>query len=307
MIYQPMPDGKVCRVCKAWKPLCEYHRMKGSPDGRKALCKICKSITEGHQPKPRRKRPDGMKWCTKCGELKALEDFAIRTEVRDGRNSWCNKCLCALSRAFNSDHRDERRAYDHERRATTEYRAYRREAQAKPTYRAQQKERKRSLKYRTYEREYRKKKIETDPGYRERYNAYKRNQFKKDPERKRTADRHRRSRLRGLPTSFTAQDWQRALDYWGHRCAVCDRPRGLWHTLAADHWIPLTDPRPDNPGTVPTNIIPLCHGIGGCNNSKSACDPLVWLTRKFGPEAAQQKAAEIDAYFEWVRQQDNHF
>jgi hypothetical protein len=106
-------------------------------------------------------------------------------------------------------------------------------------------------------------------------------------------------RKRRLPDTFTDQDWQRALEYWGHQCAVCGRPRGLWHTLAADHWIPLSDP--DCPGTIPTNIVPLCHGEGGCNNSKRSRSPQDWLEAKLGRKQAFQKLIEIDAYFLWVK------
>ena len=121
--------------------------------------------------------------------------------------------------------------------------------------------------------------------------------------RKAEAPPHRRQpvprayvvRKRSLPHSFTQQDWERALEYWGYRCAVCGRPRGLWHTLAADHWIPLT--HPDCPGTVPTNIIPLCHGEGGCNNSKGKKMPDAWLEERLGQKQGFQKGVEIDAYF----------
>src|SRR5512141_2961524 len=87
-------------------------------------------------------------------------------------------------------------------------------------------------------------------------------------------------RKRKLPDTFTDQDWQRALEYWDYKCAVCGRPRGLWHTLAADHWIPLSDP--ECPGTIPTYIVPLCHGEGGCNNSKRSRSPQAWLEAKLG-------------------------
>lgn len=107
------------------------------------------------------------------------------------------------------------------------------------------------------------------------------------------------ARKRSLPDTFTERDWQRALEYWGYKCAVCGRPRGLWHTLAADHWIPLTSP--DCPGTIPTNIIPLCHGEGGCNNSKRSKMPEVWLISKLGKKDGSQKLVEIDIYFLWVK------
>ncbi|MCC7449817.1 MAG: hypothetical protein IT324_20525 [Anaerolineae bacterium] len=107
-------------------------------------------------------------------------------------------------------------------------------------------------------------------------------------------------RKRSLPDTFTKADWQRALEYWDYRCAVCNRPRGLWHTLTADHWIPLNSP--DCPGTVSTNLIPLCHGQDGCNNSKSGTNPDVWLDKKFGKRKAAEKRAEIEAYFAWTAQ-----
>ena len=107
-------------------------------------------------------------------------------------------------------------------------------------------------------------------------------------------------RKRSLPNTFTREDWQRALEYWDYRCAVCNRPRGLWHTLTADHWIPLNSP--DCPGTIPTNLIPLCHGQDGCNNSKSGRLPDVWLDKKLGKRKAAEKRAEIEAYFAWAAQ-----
>lgn len=113
-----------------------------------------------------------------------------------------------------------------------------------------------------------------------------------------------RARKSNLPNNFTHADWQRALSYFNGCCAVCTNPlNGLFHTAAADHWIPLIDSRTDNPGTVPWNIIPLCHGDQGCNNSKGSADPIEWLTRKFGKRRAKKILAQIEAYFEWVRAQ----
>lgn len=105
----------------------------------------------------------------------------------------------------------------------------------------------------------------------------------------------RMARKRSLPDTFTAEQWKFALEYFQHTCAVCGRAVGLWHTLAMDHWIPLSDP--NCPGTVATNIIPLCHGMDGCNNSKNNRDPLVWLTDKFGSHRARAIATRIEEYF----------
>jgi DNA-directed RNA polymerase subunit RPC12/RpoP len=109
-------------------------------------------------------------------------------------------------------------------------------------------------------------------------------------------------RKQQLPNLLTPTDWERCLEYWGHRCAICGRPRGLWHTLAQDHWIPLT--HPDCPGTVATNILPLCHGEGGCNNSKGKKEPVAWLRARLGSRRARGKLQEIRAYFLWMREHE---
>jgi len=151
--------------------------------------------------------------------------------------------------------------------------------------------------------------------------AYQRNRIKvlakqreynsrpdKRDQRNRTANlawHRRRARLLSLPVTFTAQDWQRALDYFGGCCAICGSPPGLWHVIAKEHWISLNDPREDNPGTVPTNILPMCHsrkhGEGGCNNLKGDADPVEWLIQRLGRGKAAKKLKEIEAYFEWVK------
>jgi hypothetical protein len=106
-----------------------------------------------------------------------------------------------------------------------------------------------------------------------------------------------RTRKAELPNAFTGQDWQRALDYWHHVCAICGAQQGFWNPMSADHWIPLT--WPECPGTVPTNMLPMCKC---CNDGKAAHDPVQWLERKLGKRRAQYKLAEIEAYFDWLSQ-----
>jgi len=113
-----------------------------------------------------------------------------------------------------------------------------------------------------------------------------------------------RVRRRNLPDSFSAREWEIAQSYWAHRCAICDRPRGLWHTLSQDHWIPLTDPT--CPGTIPTNILPMCYGTDGCNNSKGKKTPEFWLVEKLGKRKAKLKLEEIQTYFEWIGEQTGY-
>ena len=58
------------------------------------------------------------------------------------------------------------------------------------------------------------------------------------------------------------------------------------------------------PGTIPTNIVLLCHGISGCNTRKRDQDPIEWLNKQLGPRKAKAKLKEIEAYFDWVRKQE---
>lgn len=90
-----------------------------------------------------------------------------------------------------------------------------------------------------------------------------------------------------------SSDWNKCLEYFNHRCAVCGRPAGLWHTIAADHWMPLTRGGTD----AVTNIIPLCHGVDGCNNSKSNKEPFLWLADRLGAKDGLKVALHILAYF----------
>jgi len=108
----------------------------------------------------------------------------------------------------------------------------------------------------------------------------------------------------GLPTTFDRRHELFMLDYWQDRCAVCGATADFWHWIAWDHWIAVKDP--DCPGTIPGNILPLCHGrkgaatLGGtpaCNNSKFNQKPEVWLTAKLGPRKAKAKLREIERYF----------
>jgi len=105
----------------------------------------------------------------------------------------------------------------------------------------------------------------------------------------------RTARKAQLPSSFTEEDWQRALDYFDGCCAVCGRPPGLFHTIAMDHWIPLASS--DCPGHIVTNVIPLCHGIDGCNNSKRDRDALEWAVEKFGKRKGTIVVQRVLAYF----------
>lgn len=113
-----------------------------------------------------------------------------------------------------------------------------------------------------------------------------------------TASR-RRARLRALPDTFTLAEREFMLQYWHHACAVCGNQEGFFWTLADDHFIALASP--NCPGTVADNMIPLCHGTGGCNNSKNDSDLVVWLMVKYPAAKAKRILKAIETYFAIVR------
>ncbi len=130
-----------------------------------------------------------------------------------------------------------------------------------------------------------------------------------NPEKLRDRDRKRRTIEAKLPYDFPPWMVNRALDYWHGCCAICGRQlEDLFNTHigALDHWIALRDPRPieDNPGTVATNMIPLCHGIAGCNNKKFNKDPYEWVKQEHGTRKAKPIIAEVETFFDWVREED---
>jgi hypothetical protein len=119
------------------------------------------------------------------------------------------------------------------------------------------------------------------------------------PERHRIHYHTRRARKLGLPDTFTVTERAFMLQYWHHACAACGNQEGLWWTLADDHWIPIASP--DCPGTIATNMLPLCHGEGGCNNMKQAQEPEEWLLSRFKPTHAKRILAAVKAYFALVQ------
>lgn len=128
---------------------------------------------------------------------------------------------------------------------------------------------------------------------------------KRHPDKVKVRAANREARKRALPDGLTADEWAFALEYFEHRCAVCGRPVGFWHTLAQDHWIPMASDTTNNPGTVATNLIPLCHGNDGCNNSKHNRNPYEWLVSVYGKRKANQINKRIETYFTIVRERQS--
>lgn len=238
------------------------------------------------------------KSCNKCGEIfqNTLEYFRVGGPGKVGAT--CRKCHAATKKAWRKNNPDKvaaEKKRSHERHRETDNARVMRWVDANRDRKHEQ------------DRQYRLDHLEERRAYElqwqrdnpEKVRARVRTYERRNPHIRAVIHQNRRARENALPATLTHQDWKRALEYFEYRCAVCGRPNGLWHKLAQDHWIPVSDV--NCPGTVPANIIPLCHGDGGCNNSKSNTDPLEWLTRRFGEAKAKKVYRRIQDYFEWLK------
>jgi hypothetical protein len=230
-----------------------------------------------------------LKRCPKCGELKPREMFSRNKTNRDGLHSRCKACHASEMNEYRIANRDLVNE-----QAREWYSAHREEQKECKRVRYQENHA-HILEQTARSRESRKdiRRVRREE-QREQLRAYYRD-YSKSPVGK-AAKHRRKARKRALLSSFTGKDWQSSLNFFGGCCAVCGRQPGLWHTIAADHWIPLASS--DCPGTVPWNIVPLCHGNGGCNNSKQDKSPRDWLIDRFGKRKGRAILQRIEVYLE---------
>lgn len=253
----------------------------------------------------------GYKLCRDCGEVKALSDFNAALHCLGDRRPECKECSKKALREYNERPEVQEKGRQYRRREDVRARA--RAYESTPEYKALKGKYDKSDERKAYKRLYRQR-PEVKTRYRlyyqrldrrEKYNRIERERYRLDEKiraRARSNTQARRARLLSLPDTLTAEDWQRAIDYFGGRCAVCGRlPHGQL-VLAADHWIPLSR----GGATIPENIIPLCHSLrgasGSCNRNKWYKDPVVWLLEKFGEEKSKEIEMKIQTYIIWVKE-----
>ena len=247
------------------------------------------------------------KTCTKCGIEKpaTLEYFSPGKKYTNGLYSQCRICRAIDKRIRRASKTDEQREPERKKNRDRMNKRYRDDPEfaerAKQNNSENQKrpEVKERMNARARERR------RTDPKFvqGETQRAQKYGQSEKGRKTKTAAKQRRRAREYELPDSFTNSDWERALAYFGNKCAVCGRSADFWTVLAADHWYPLS--RENSLGTIPANMIPLCHtrpkapaGNPSCNTSKSNKMPDEWLIAQFGKRKAKQIMKRIESYFE---------
>ncbi len=181
---------KPCQKCSVVKPLEEYGRRKDTVDGHHGACKECLRDygKARYVPRPRRPAFDGTeKDCSKCHEVKPLEEFPRGRTGRGGRRADCRSCVAA----YNHGRLEEGRE------STARWRA------ANPEY------------TRTFHDE-----------NRERLNERRRAHRAANPHHDWGSDYRKRARKAGcIPVvrSFTKEE---LIAHWGNgeRCVWCDGP-----------------------------------------------------------------------------------
>ncbi len=233
-----------------------------------------------------------------------INEFYKDKTRRDGLEYRCKACAQLYFKAYQQTPRykehyqtynrsaaskTSRDTYEQTPKRKEQHRVYRLTHKSQAYRKGDQKKYKQAPKNKAYMKEYLKRYRQTQNG---RMNAI-------------LGWQRRRSRELNLPTNFTNKDWERCLEYWDNRCAVCGRQatytQDLFgsYCLAADHWIPMSSP--ECPGTIPANIVPLCHGMDGCNNHKSNHEPHTWLVNTFEARKATTIEKRIQRYFSWLK------
>lgn len=260
------------------------------------------------------------KQCNRCGRSfpATPEYFRIDSRNKNGISNPCRVCKLLESREYfqRSDIQEKERSRKNSpeykekqksHRNTPEYLASQREYAKTPAQRARVKRYKQDPKNKKRASEKRK-----TPKFRAKKRADQRQRrlnpiikqkekdYRQRPEVKENYLEHtqrRRSLQRLLPYTMTVQDKQRAVEYFDGCCPVCGRQfSDLFsdRTLSWDHWWVAQS---KGGAFTSDNILPLCHGFDGCNNSKHNRTPEEWLNERYGKRKARQILERIKAYF----------
>lgn len=168
------------------------------------------------------------KRCTKCATLKPLFDFGLHKETRDGRNSWCRKCLGVLNLALVKANRCKVNAW---KRADRAKKAATRPRRERPIHAAH---------VAAYLKEFARKHDahvvawRDTPAYR---TAQKREWLAANPGVKRAKKAKRRAGKRQATPAWANPA---AIQQWYFAATVAQRDTGSpWHV---DHIVPLNSP-----------------------------------------------------------------
>lgn len=274
---------KCCTTCGKTQPVSSFYNKAQAKDGKDSRCKEC--CREGGRRSYKARKPVWIarpklavvqKTCTRCGQTKDAHDFYNSRTSPDGKLAACR--TCSRARALKWYHDNSNRIAEQRRRKQKEH----------PERAA------------LYARTYRRNHPDKAEAAKVRARQWRKNNWGKIKHASIVNKHRRRARANELASTFKSSDWRKSKEYWKNCCAYCGRAPGPGQSLAQEHFIPLNKGGP----YTATNIIPACHDIDGCNNSKADQDAEQWLTKKFGSEYAADVLRDIRLYFDWIRHGD---
>lgn len=306
---------KKCRKCGRVLPLDDfYDDVSNSTNGKRGRCKGCILGPSKRKQKTKRRKKLldlGLKECPRCKRILTLDKFAGSKATWDECCSRCKECQAELYRT-RVERKKKRDAWEKERqeleaqglrrctkckqvlslsefgkcvRGAKGWRTRCRKCLGRTTGQREQKRKEskqlaQESKKRCYTCENIRPIEDFAPCQRHLLTA---SCIKCRNERGRIIQQRRYAHVRNLPRTFTQGDWEKAKEYWQGKCAYCDKQTD---ELVQEHFIPVAL----GGGYTPNNIIPACNG---CNWSKGAKPPLVWMTEKELPDTL----ARIEKYF----------
>jgi len=294
---------KKCSKCGIDKQRSNFYRQGRKSDGLQIYCKDCVRTKRGSSKRisPYDGAKNGYKFCSICKKekLETEEYFYKSSSFSSGYVSSCKECSKSRTSEYRLGHREEIA-----KKKAAEYLKNREryKAQSRSNYHSSIEDRRRVARehYHSNKEAMQKR----DRARRKQQTANRRKAQRLNPDKYKIISHRYAARKRNLPDTLTKQEWQYALEYFNHCCAVCGRQlKDLFgaHTVAMDHWIPLSYEGVDNPGTVAENMIPLCHGQDGCNNSKGSKMPNDWLFDVYRKAKANRILKRIKDYFDSIK------
>lgn len=205
-----------------------------------------------------------MKKCSKCGEVKSLEEFNKNKSKKDGLDSKCRACKKQYYQANREKALERQKQYRESNRkkiaeSDKRYRKANREKiaeQKKQYYEANHEKVLERVKQ--YHQDNREKRLEQQKQYRKDNREKIKQYYQENRELYKVYSQKRRALKRNAAGNATAADIQARFDYHGNRCYYC----GCDGKMQIEHRIPLS-----RGGTHhPANIVPACQS---CNLSKA--------------------------------------
>jgi 5-methylcytosine-specific restriction endonuclease McrA len=194
-----------------------------------------------------------LKKCTKCHAEypRSREYFYKNAQHKDGLGSNCKLCHNKITQQYHADNIEK---------ANEQSRQYYRDNTAKEKARKRKYYLSNKAKVRAICRSWEERNPERSRAI---HNAWKRN----NPDKANLKTQKRKARLRSLPATLTATDWENIKASYNYSCAYCGK---AWYeidgVLHQDHVVPVKQ----GGGFVAENIVPACKV---CNSKKGGRTP----------------------------------